>query len=686
MLSAALRPPRPDTIPPDSLRRVEELRVTVTRSSARLRELPAAVSVVSAEELGAGERGLSLAEGLRGVPGVFVQNRRNVSLGDRLTIRGTGARAQFGVRGVQVVADGVPLTMPDGQATLTNLDLTSAGRIEVVRGPASALYGNGAGGVLRVRTRDFAPQSLRAETELLGGAHGFLQSRVSASGRLGGAAGSAGYRLSAVRMEREGFREHSGAEVYRGNLVMGGRPSEATELRGVLNVYHTPFAENPSSVDRETARTDPRATRPLVREQGLGEEATQGQAGLTLRHRLSAGTGLEATLWGVERSVWNPIPFRIIDVSRRAAGLRSEVNGRLGRRGASLRWTAGLDAGHQRDDREELENLGVDDGGAGASEARAREGELLLDQAERVTSLAPFLRLEIAPARRWRITLGGRYDATRFAVDDRFLADGDDSGSRLLDRFSPSAGVTYLASGSLGLFASYASAFETPTASELSNRPSGGGGFDPELGPSVQRGFEVGARGALGGERASWELVLYRTEVDDALVPFEGATGEVFFRNAGEVERDGLELSVDASVLSRLDARLSYTLQDHRFERFVVEGDDVSGNREPGVPPHRVHAGLVARGPLGLRGEVDLGWVDAMPVDDANRAENPSYTVVDLRLSRWGVGTVRPVLGVDNLFDERYNGSVVPNAFGGRYFEPSPGRTFYGGIRLEGGL
>lgn len=660
--------------------------MTVTRSRAPLRELPVAVSVVDVEELGAGERGLSLAASLRGVPGVFVQDRRNASLGDRLAIRGTGARAQFGVRGVQVVADGVPLTMPDGQTTLTNLDLTSAGRVEVMRGPASALYGNGAGGVLRVRTREFASQGLRAETEVLGGEYGFVQSRVSASGRFGSAAGAAGYRLNAARTERGGFREHSRSEIYRGTLVAGGWPSGTTELRGVASLYHTPFAENPSSVDLETARTDPRATRPLAVDQGLGEEATQGQAGITVHQRLPSGTDLHATVWGVGRSVWNPIPFRIIDLSRRAAGLRSEISGGFRAHDVGLRWTAGLDVGHQHDVREEHENLGVEGPGSDDTGGRAREGALLQDQTERVTSVGPFLRVEISPARRWRLTLGGRYDATRFAADDRLLGDGDDSGSRFLDRFSPSAGLTYLASGGVGLFASFSTAFETPTTSELSNRPSGGGGFNPDLGPSVQRGVELGARGDVGDGRASWEVVFYRTEVRDALVPFEGASGEVFFRNAGRVERDGLELSAQVRVLSGLDARLAYTLQDHRFERFVVDGEDVAGNREPGVPPHRVHAGLVARGPLGLRGEVDFRWVDAMPVDDANRSENPTYGVVDVRFSRWGEGTVRPVLGVDNLLDERYNASVVPNAFGGRFFEPAPGRTFFGGIRIEGGL
>lgn len=671
----------PDTAP-EPRYAGEPITVTVTRAERELERLPYAVSVVGREQIQDGERLLSLEESLESVPGVSVQNRRNHSLGDRVTIRGSGARAQFGVRGLRVLADGIPLTMPDGQSALTNLDLASAGRVEVIRGPASALYGNAAGGVIRYRTQEFSP-SFCGAPRVTAGSHGYLATRVKASGRAGGTDG-AGYVLSAGRVETDGFRRHARAEMYRGNLVVRTRLGPDTRLRAVLNGYDRPFAENPSSLSREDARENPRKARSFVVQQGAGEEATQVQGGATLSHRLGPEAEVEATAWAARRDVWNPIPTRIIDLGRLAGGLRTEARWRGRLAGMTARWTAGFDAAVQRDQRREAANRGI-----GGDRGRAREGDELLDQRERVSSLGPFAQLAVDPAQDWRLTAALRYDAYRFEAEDRHLSDGDASGDRVLTNWSPAVGVSFAPVPGLAVYANASTAFETPTTSELSNRPSGEGGFNPELGPEQLRTVEAGAKGRAGGGRLRWQLTGYLSEVEDALIPFEGPSEEVFFRNAGRVERKGLEASLSWRPVPPLRARVAYTLQENTFVRFETDEGDFSGNDEPGVPGHRVYAGLVYTAPVGLRTEVDVRWVpEDYPVNDENTAHDWSYEVTDVRLL-WerGVGAVeaRPFLGIDNLFDVRYNGSVVPNAFGDRFYEPAPGREVFGGLRLRVG-
>lgn len=656
----------------------ETIRVTVTRADRDAGRIPFAVSVVDAEEIQAGERHVSLQETLEAVPGVAVQNRRNHSLGDRVTIRGSGARAQFGVRGLRVLADGVPLTMPDGQSSLTNLDVSSVGRVEVIRGPASALYGNAAGGVIRFRTREADAAPLRAVPRVTGGSHGYLATRLQASGHLRGPE-STSYVLSASRTETDGFRHHARAEMYRGNLVVRSPLGPDTRLQGVVNVYDRPFAENPSSLGREDARENPRKARSFIVQQGAGEEARQVQGGATLTHRLGPGAELEATAWTATREIWNPIPTRIIDLERRAGGLRVESRSRTRVAGLPVRLTAGADAEVQSDERREVVNLGI-----GETGDRTREGELLLDQRERVASLGTFAQLSVEPSSRWRITGALRHDAHDFDADDRFLADGDDSGSRYMGKWSPSLGVAYYPSPAVTLYANASTAFETPTASELSNRPSGGGGFNPGLGPQTLRTLETGLKGDAGSVR--WQLTGYLSEVDGALIPYEGATGEVFYRNAGQVERKGIEASLTWRAARGLRARLGYTLQENTFVRFETPDGDYSGNAEPGVPDHRLFAGASYRAPFGLRAEADVRWVDDFPVNDANTASNWSYGVTDLRVlwegRPWSGPLVRPFVGVDNVFDVRYNGSVVPNAFGDRFYEPAPGREVFGGLSV----
>lgn len=667
--AAAQELPSPDTA------RVGELEVTVTRREARLREIPYAVSVVDAAEVEAAERRTSLRESLQAVPGVQVFNRRNFSLGDRLVVRGTGSRAQFGVRGVKVLQDGIPLTLPDGQATLTNLDLGAARRIEVIRGSASALYGNAAGGVIRVRTGRFPGGSLAARPRILVGGDGL----ASQEARVGGRAGEVDWSLHATHQETDGFREHASAELWRANVVARHRFDDGGEWRAVLNLFDTPFSENPSSLDADDARTDPRKARSFIVSQGAGESSTQAQAGLTLEHPLGSGARVRASAWGLVRDLRNPIPTRLIGIDRRAGGLRVRADGALPAP-VPVAWTAGLDAELQEDDRTERVNLGV-----GPPGDRARGGELLLDQTEEVRLAAPFLRLRAEPATGLHLSAAARIDAYRFEADDDLLADGDDSGARTLEELSPSLGAAWTPTGAWTVYTNLSTSFETPTTSELSNRPGGGGGFNPDLEPQSARSLEIGIRGGVPELRLDGELSVYDVQVTDALVPFQGPGEEVFFRNAGALSRRGLEARGSLRPGKSLEVTLSYTFQHFIFDRFISGDEDVSGNREPGVPEHRLHLTAVQRLPGGFRVRGRFTWQDAFPVNDANTATNWSHRVVDLRL-RWEGGgdawSVHPFLGLDNVFDERYNASVVPNAFGGRYYEPAPGRQIFAGMSV----
>ena len=662
-----------DTLPSPAAR-VGDLTVTVTRSPTRLDRAPHAVSVVDAGRALALERRTSLAAALHTVPGVQVSDRRNFSLGDRVVLRGVGSRAQFGVRGIEVIVDGIPLTLPDGQATLTNLDLGSADRVEVLRGPASALYGNASGGVIRVRSGGFADAAAAPEVRLTAGQDGFRSEELGGSGRIGGW----DWLLHARHLRTDGWRRHSAAETWRANLVVRRRLEAGGELRAVLNVFDMPFGENPSSLPRDRALEEPRGARDFIVAQGAGESATQAQAGATLRIPVGGGVRLRSSAWVAGRDLRNPIPGRIIDLERFTGGLRVELDGGPDR-AAGLSWTAGLDAELQRDDRRESENLGVGEGGD-----RAEAGTTLLDQRETVAYAAPFARLRYRPVRELALTGALRLDAYRFQADDRLLADGDDSGRREMTQLSPSLGLAWTPARRATLFANLSTAFETPTTSELSNRPDGGGGLHPGLGPQTTRSLEAGLRLSLPGP-LRLETSLYDMEVERALVPREGPDGQVFFRNAGRLSRRGLELRAAWRPVPRWEAVLAYALQDYRFDRFRTPEGDFSGHEEPGVPGHRVDASVSGRLPGGLRLELDATWVDAFPVDDANTAFDVSRRTLDLRLGwrgRTGRWRLRPFLGVDNLLDERYNASVIPNAFGGNYFEPAPGRRVFGGLEV----
>ena len=350
----------------------------------------------------------------------------------------------------------------------------------------------------------------------------------------------------------------------------------------------------------------------------------------------------------------------------------------------ALRWLAGAEVEGQRDDRLNFANQ--------AGERGART----LDQRERVTSSSAFAQGAAALLGRLEVLGALRYDRFRFAVRDRLVSDAnpDDSGARTMQRVSPALGVSFAATPAVSLYANVATAFETPTTTELANRPTGAGGFNPELEPQRTVSAEVGAK----ARPAPWlwlEGAAYRARVEDALIPFEvaGAPGRVFYRNAGQARHRGVEASAILTPRPGWSARAAYTWTDARFGRYVVNGQDREGNPVPGVAPHRLDVSLLASPQRGPFAGIDVRHVSSTPVaddDEEGRFRSPAYTLLDVRGgwegARIGRIALSPFAGVMNATDRAYNTSVVVNAFGRRYYEPGPGRTVYAGVSLTLGM
>jgi iron complex outermembrane receptor protein len=655
--------------------RLQPVVVEATRTRQNISRVPQAVSEVGVDQIQLGRREAGLEESLEGIPGVIAENRGNYSNsgGLLLSIRGD-------LPGVQLLQDGVPLTMADGTTEPNNIDLGSAGSIEVIRGPSSVLYGNSGGGVVSVTTQFPASAPIVVHPGIQFGSNGYNRQQLKLEGSLG----SFGYVVNANRTQTDGFRQYGSADIRRLNVVTRSQLAERTTLGAVINVYDMPFGENPSTLTRDLARNDPTTVRQGAFDQGWGESGTQAQGGLNLEHEFAPGRTLRATAWGEGRTVWNPIPGRIIDVHRRAGGVRSAYQHAAMVGSLPLELTAGVDLSYQRDDRHEFANDGVASPGG-----RAQEGALQLNQLERVLSLAPFAQGTLDLTSELAVTAGVRYDSYHFKATDRLLADGDQSGTRDLSAASPMVGLNYSPRRELNVYANFAEAYQTPTMRQLSNRPDGAGGFNQSLGPEYLHSFEVGVRGSLAGPRLDYSLTGYSSQVKDALIAYQGVGEQVFYRNAGESSRRGIELSLAWQPLPELNARVAYTWQDFVYDRYLSGGVDVSGNREPGIPPHSVFGQLTNTTPWGLTSALTARWVDSYPVNDANTESNWAFTVVGFRVSldrEIGRIAARPFAGIDNIFDERYNATVSVNAVGGRYYAPSDGRSFYVGFRLGAGL
>lgn len=662
--------PAQDTVVP--VYNLEKIVVTVTRTRSLVNRAPYAIHVLDRHATQLGETTTGLEEPLGEVAGVWVNNRYNFALGSRISIRGFGSRAQFGVRGVKLLLDGIPLTLPDGQSQLNNIDLATVGRVEVIRGPASSLYGNAAGGVISLATEE--PPLLPAQPELgvLWGTFRDGQNFQKYVGKVGGREGRFDYVASVSHFRTDGFRERSEAQT----TVVNGRArwflDPSTDVSLVLNFANSPVAQNPGSLPLDTAETRPEAAWPFNVRRRTGESARQAQGGLTLRRQLNGAQDVRVSVWGVTRKLHNPIPPRVIDLDRTGGGARLETELRpSGSPLASL--VAGVELELQSDDRVEFQNT---DQGPGAQ---------ILEQDERVRGIAGFAQGALRLAERWELTLGARYDAVRFKVEDRFLEDdSDDSGARTLTSVSPMIGLRHTPVPWLNVYANVARAFETPTTVEFKNRPEGVGGFNLSLDPQRAWGAEIGFKGTVA-ERFDYGLANYCAWVRDELIPVELQPGSSYFRNAGKSRHCGIEAQVGWLVASGLTLSASYAFSDFKFTDYVVAGDTLNNNRLPGVPIHQAHGRLFYRSPADVFGALEVTYSDAYFTDDANTARNPDYTIFDLRVGysgRWGAWSLEPFIGIKNLFDTRYNSSTVINAVGRRFYEPGPGRTFYAGLTL----
>ena len=676
--------------------------VTVTRSEQSLDDVATAVAVLGPEALGFTERKASLDEALRGVPGLTVQNRRDYGLtgGIALSVRAPPSEPNLGIRGLAVIQDGIPLTTTDGTTEPGNVDLGAVRRIEVIRGPSSVLYGNAAGGVISLVTEIDPTRRLTIRPDLQWGSHGYRRQQLRVDGR-----NDRGTRFmgSASRFRIDGWRDHSQAEVRQANVVVRQTLPTATELSLVFNHYHLPFAANPASLTgveagdpRLTAAElggrvpDPRQARPFrgatVAEQNWGESAVQMQGGATLEHRFPGAQILRATVWASRRRVDTGLGIRALDLRRLGAGLRSEYQGAAEVGPATLEWTAGVDASSKDEDRLDYRFLPPYVVGG-----TAHRGPLNFDQRELVASAAPFGQLSVSPHPRVTLTAGARYDHYRFRVADRKLDDGDQSGRRSMSAHSPTLGMTVTVAPGLNVYGNLATAYETPITAELARSPGKRGGFNLDLDPSRLRSLELGVRGLVEPARLRYEVATYRSRLLDRIVPIRSGEFGLYYGNVGETGRNGLEVSLGWRPTARFGAELAYTLHDFVFRRFVLEGVDYSGKREPGAPPRRLFASVDYAAPFRLQARASVRWVDEVFFTNANEAgaTNWAYTVVDLRFGWVGqVGDVdvQPFAGIDNLFDERYNASGLTNAFRGRYYRPSPGREFYGGFTLGGGV
>ncbi len=668
--------------------------VTSTRIGVPPFQAPASVDLVSGDAMRDSQPQVNLSEGLAGVPGLMIQNRQNYAQDLQISVRGFGARSTFGIRGVRLYVDGIPATLPDGQGQSSNIDIASIDRVEVLRGPFSALYGNSSGGVIQVFTEDGSGPLLLGSSLTLG-SYGLRRYGIEASGSSSDDA--VNYLLSTSRFMIDGYRDHSAASKNLANGKLGIQLDQDRKLTLVFNSVDL-SAQDPMGLTAAQFMAAPRSVTPSAIQFNTRKTVQQTQGGLVYEQRVDASNDLRLTVYYGQR---NTVQFQSIPVAAQANPLNAGGVIDLGRSYAGLdaRWTSRLKLAERpltliggiaydtlTEQRKGFENFI----GSGTAQILGVQGRLRRDETNLVWNADPYLQASWQFAERWNLDAGVRYSTVRFNSDDHYIVgiNGNDSGAVRYRKALPMAALRYQARPDLNLYATVGRGFETPTLNEISYRPDGQAGLNFALQPATNTSLEVGAKLRLSGGLLT--AALFQTRTENEIVTATNTGGRTTFQNAGRTLRNGLELGWDRELGRHWHAQAAYTWLDATYrDSFCASTCSATnppvpaGNRIPGIPRQTLFAALAWAPPQGWRGGIEGRYLSKFYANDSNADSAPTYFTASLHagyllpLEHW---TLNAFARIDNLFGRQYAGSVIINEANGRYFEPAPGRNWSAGI------
>lgn len=679
--------------PEDSENRLPTVVVTATRTEQKAFDVPASIDAIRLDDH-PDRLGVNPSEYLSTVPGLLARNRQNYAQDEQISIRGFGARSTFGVRGVRLYIDGIPATMPDGQGQVSHFNLDSADRIEVLRGPFSALYGNSSGGVIQIITADGTDPP---QFELAGVAASYGTWRASANAR--GVSGDFDYNLDVTHFQTDGYREHSAAKRESGVAKVSWKFGNGGKLTLLANTVVLPSAQDPLGLTHAQFDADPRQVAAVALQYNTRKSVHQTQGGAIFEQELGGGNSLRVLGYYGHRDI---VQFLSVPVGAQANPLNSGGVVDLGSDygGVDARWTwkgdlvgrpfevtAGVSWDRQQQQRRGYENF--------VGDLLGVRGALRRDEEDTVGDFDQYAQATWHVADAWALTVGVRHSKVKFDSLDRYVTPGnpDDSGRIDYAGTTPVAGLMWSATDWAHLYASYGKGFETPTFNELGYRSDGGPGLAFNLVPARSRNGELGLK-MRPSDALQANIALFRADTRDELAIATSMGGRTTYQNIGKARREGVEASLVWQFGDAWNLQLAYTLLDATFRSpfltcasapcTVPDIPIAAGTRIPGIPKTNLYATLRWGSSVGWGASVNGNYVSSVSVNDRATDEAPGYFVAGADVG-YGVkldsGILRAFARLDNAFDRKYAGSVIVNDANGRYFEPAMDRTLMLGVQ-----
>ena len=645
-------------------------------------DAPASIYTIDADVIRNSGPQVNLSDALAGAPGVVALNRNNYAQDVQISIRGFGARSAFGIRGIRLITDGIPGTIPDGQGQASTVSMTTADRIEILTGPLAQLYGNSAGGVIQTFTREAGDKPV-AESQLYVGSYGMARTDWQFSQRTGNVGIVADYSTFAIN----GYRDNSDTRRQQINTVVTIDAKPDTRIKLIANIFDMPYAKDPLGLTASQYATNPGQAGNYAIANGTQKTVKQEQVGAVIEQKINSNLRFQARLYtgtrdNLQYQATSATVGTWVGLARQFGGLGVQLQGKeqFGSEKA-FDWIIG----HDRDSSGEQRQ-----GGAAAYGAKTTTTRNELNVASNRDYFAQ-ANWHLIP--NWTFTTGVRQSSVQLSSRDDYLTDGDGSGTVTYKATTPVIGATWHATEKINVYLNQGKGLETPTLSESAYSKSGSStvaSFNPNLLASRSQHLEIGSKW-LPSNYTRFDAAWFRIKTDNEIVADLTVSGKSAYTNAPQTLREGIELATKHQFSDHWRGQVSATTMRAIYENWSAK----SGNSLPGIPNKQIfssiawsHKGFQPTATKQLPGaEASLDWVgrSVMWANDTNDSASAAsgYSIFNARFKqRFEVGSTQleAYAGINNITDQKTIGSVIINQSSSQYFEPGLPRNWVVGL------
>lgn len=647
-----------------------------------LQNAASSVSVIRSADIDKTD-GITLAPVLNKIPGVLMQQGSLNT--NRITIRGIGARSQYGTNRVKAYFNAIPLTSGEGETVLEDIDLATIEKIEIIKGPNSTSFGSGLGGVIHLFSRETPALESFGKSETTFGSFGLLQQRLSA----GYSDPDSNLYSSYSDLQSDGFRANSSYKRKSFNLH-GNQKINTKGNLSFLGIFTQLKAFIPSSLNENDFENNPeKAANTWAAAQGY-ESYDKFLLGLGYDHQFSEKWSLKSSVFSNFRDTYETRPFDILDEKTSLLGLRWNANYKDRLFSLPFEMSFGTEWATEKYQYFLYENLYLSQPGQGSL-----QGDQFSAIEQDRNYLNCFLQMEVWLSKKLHLETGMAVNTTKYSLEEVFQTSSDNQNSSYTfgNVWSPRIGFSYKVGNAKNLFASISKGFSVPSVAETLTPE---GQINTDLKPEVGWNYELGFKGNWLGNRLYAEAAIFSTQIENLLVAQRTAEDQYVGVNAGSSSHPGLEFLVHYQLSNsdkfQITPYFSAALNNFKFKDFVDGNADYSGNELTGVPDKQWNFGLDVKTKCGWSLNTSYRTLGKIPLNDSNAKYSDAYSVLDIKTSYFF--TILKVLktglnaGVNNALDEKYAASILPNAVGfgtvpPRYFYPGNPVNYYGGFSVS---